>query len=88
MPDNTELTVRLHPVAGDDVSVMTRDFAGEDEALSAIARALDERHSLVLARARYNREAGEHGVVINMANVVSVVVLKTDTTVEATGQYM
>jgi hypothetical protein len=88
MPENIELTVRLHPVAGDDLSVMTRDFVGEEEGLNAIARALDERHSLVLARARFNREAGEHGVVVNMANVVSVVVLRTASTVGATGQYM
>lgn len=43
MSDNIELTLRLHPVAGDDVSIMTRDFAGEGEALSVISHALEER---------------------------------------------
>lgn len=88
MTDNIELTLRLHPVAGDDVALLSRDFAGEGEALSAVARALDEHHSLVLTRARYTREVGEHSVVVNMANVVSVVVLKANATAGATGQYM
>jgi hypothetical protein len=88
MSDNVELTVRLHPVSGEDVLVMSRDFAGEDEALSAIARAMDERRSLVMSRARYSRETGEHGVVINLANVVSAVVLTRVNSIDATGQYM
>jgi hypothetical protein len=69
-----------------DVTLISADFGGEAEALEAIARALDERRSLVLTRARYNREAGEHGVVVNLANVVSVRVSKTDT--DTTGQYL
>ena len=88
MADNIELTLRLHPVAGDDVSIMSRDFAGEGEALSVISHALDERRGVVLTRARYEREVAEHGVVINMANVVSVVVVETTGTVGETGQYM
>jgi hypothetical protein len=48
--------------------------------------ALDERRGLVLTRARYDREAGEIGVVINLANVVSVRVSKADGA--ATGQYL
>jgi hypothetical protein len=51
-----------------------------------LARALDERRSLVLIHARYDREADENGVVINLANVVSVRVSKTDSA--ATGQYL
>jgi hypothetical protein len=47
---------------------------------------VDERRSLVLVRARYNREAGESGVVVNLANVVSVRVSKTDSA--TTGQYL
>ena len=70
--------LRLHPVAGDDVSIMSRDFAGEGEVLSVISHALAERRGVVVfAPARYEREVAEHGVVINMANVVFVVVLKT-----------
>jgi hypothetical protein len=84
--DNVELIMRFHPVGGEDVSVMSADFGGEAEALEAVARALDERRSLVLVRARYNREAGESGVVVNLANVVSVRVSKTDS--DATGQYL
>jgi hypothetical protein len=84
--DNVELIIRFHPVGGEDVSVMSTDFGGEAEALEAISRALDERRSLVLARARYNREAAENGVVVNLANVVSVRVSKTDS--DTAGQYL
>jgi hypothetical protein len=84
--DNFELIIRIHPVGGEDVSVISADFGGEVEALEAITRALDERRSLVLVRARYNREARENGVIINLANVVSVRVSKTDS--DATGQYL
>jgi hypothetical protein len=86
VPDNIELIMRFHPVGGEDVSLISKDFGGEGEALEAIARALDERRSLVLTQARYNREAGENGVVINLANVVSVRVSKTDSA--TTGQYL
>jgi hypothetical protein len=86
VPDNIVLILRFHPVGGEDVSVVCGDFAGEREALEAIARALDERRSLVLARARYDREAGENGVVINLANVVSVRVSEIEGA--ATGQYL
>ncbi len=86
MPDNVELVMRFHPVGGEDVSVLSKDFAGEAQALEAIARALDERRGLVLAQARYNREAGESGMVINLANVVSVRVSTKDS--DTTGQYL
>ena len=86
MAENVELIMRFHPVGGEDVSVISADFAGEAEAVQAIARALDERRSLVLIRARYNREAGENGVVVNLANVVSVRVSTTDS--DTTGQYL
>ena len=86
MADKTELMVRFHPVGGEDVSVLTRDFDNEHAALEAITRALDERRSLVLARARYNRESGENGVVVNLANVVSIRVSTVDS--DTTGQYL
>jgi len=73
-------------VCGEDVSVVSEDFAGESEALEAIARALDERCSLVLAHSRYDREADQKGVIINLANVVAVRVSQTDSA--ATGQYL
>ena len=85
MSDNV-LVIRLHPVGGEDLSLISRDFAGETEAVQAIARALDERRSLVLTQARYDREAGENAVVVNLANVVSVRVSKTDSA--TTGQYL
>jgi hypothetical protein len=78
--------MRFHPVGGEDVSVISEDFPGEREALEAVSQALDERRSLVLRHARYNREAGENGVIINLANVVSVRVSMTDSA--ATGQYL
>lgn len=84
--DNVELIIRVHPVGGEDVTVISADFGGEAEALEAITRALDERRSLVLIRARYNREVGENGVIVNLANVVSVRVSKTDS--DTTGQYL
>jgi len=85
-PGNIVLIMRFHPVCGDDVSVVCEDFAGEREALEAVAQALDERRSLVLTRARYDRQADENGVIINLANVVSVRVSTTDTA--AAGQYL
>jgi hypothetical protein len=84
--DNIELIIRFHPVGGEDVSVITTDFSGVPPALETIARALDERRSPVLARARYNREAVENGVILNLANVVSVRVSTTDS--DTTGQYL
>jgi hypothetical protein len=72
VPDNIVLIMRFHPVGGEDVSVVSEDFGGEREALEAIAQALDERRSLVLTQARYDREAHQSGVIINLANVVSV----------------
>ena len=86
MPDNIMLILRFHPVGGEDVSVVCEDFGGESEALEAIAHALDERRSLVLTHARYDREADENGVVINLANVVSVRVSTTHSA--AAGQYL
>jgi hypothetical protein len=56
----------------------SEEFAGEREALEAVARALDERRSLVLIRARYDRQADENGVIINLANVDSVRVSRSD----------
>ena len=88
MPDNVELTVRLHSVSGEDVSVITRDFGGAAEALDAIGDALNERRSLTLTRARSNGETGEHGVVINLANVVFVSVHTTGDASVETGQYI
>jgi hypothetical protein len=84
--NNVELVIRIHPVGGEDVSLISADFGGEAAALKEITRALDERRSLVLTRARYNREAGESGVIVNLANVVSVRVSSTDSA--TTGQYL
>jgi hypothetical protein len=81
-----ELVIRFHPVGGDDVSLLSADFAGPQEALETIARAVDERRSLTLTHARDSREAGENGVVINLTNVVSVRVSKTDG--DTTGPYL
>jgi hypothetical protein len=86
MTDKTELIMRFHPVGGEDVSLLCEDFASEHEAVEAIARALNERRSLVLTRARYNRDVSEHGVVINLANVVSARVSTKDS--DTTGQYL
>lgn len=86
MSDKVELIVRFHPVGGEDVSVLTRDFGSEQEAMDAIVRALDERRSLVLAQARYNREEGENAVVVNLANVVSIRLSTIDSKVA--GQYL
>jgi hypothetical protein len=86
VPENIVLVMRFHPVGGEDVTVVSEDFGGEREALEAIAQALDERRSLVLTLARYGRETGHSGVILNLANVVSVRVSKTDSA--ATGQYL
>jgi hypothetical protein len=86
MTGNVELVMRFHPMGGEDVSLLSNDFTDEAQALEAIARALDERRGLVLAKARYNRETGESGMVINLANVVSVRVSNKDS--DTTGQYL
>jgi hypothetical protein len=86
VPDSVVLILRFHPIGGEDVSVLSEDFGGEEEALQAVAHAVDERRSLVLTRARYDREAGQNGVVVNLANVVSVRVSKKDSA--TTGQYL
>lgn len=78
MPDKTVLIMRFHPVGGEDVTVVCGDFIGEGEALEAVAHAIDEHRSLVLNEARYEREPEEIGVVLNLANVVSMRVSKTD----------
>jgi hypothetical protein len=86
MADNPELIIRFHAVSGEDLSVLSRDFHDESEALETIARAMDERHSLMLTHGRYNREAAESGVIVNLTNVVSVRLGRTDTA--TTGQYL
>jgi hypothetical protein len=86
VPDNDVLIIRFHPVGGEDVSVTSGDFDGESEAVEAISRALDERRSLVLTQVRYGFETEMIGMVVNLANVVSVRVSKTDGA-EA-GQYL
>lgn len=88
LSDTLELVMRFHPVGGEDVSILSRDFTDEAQALEMIARAVDERRGLVLAHARYNREAGESGMVVNLANVVSVRVSTTDSDSDTTGQYL
>ncbi|GAA1789724.1 hypothetical protein HC028_14470 [Planosporangium flavigriseum] len=86
MAGKVELVIRFHPVGGDDVSLLSADFSGQEEALEAVARALDERSSLVLKHAKEGPDTNEHGVVLNLANVVSVRVSKTDG--ETTGPYV
>jgi hypothetical protein len=86
MAENVQLIMRFHPVGGQDVALLSKDFTGEQEALEAIARALDERRSLVLTRARYDRDTADNSVVINLSNVVSVRVATTDST--TAGQYL
>ena len=86
VPDSAELIMRFHPAGGEDVSVLSKDFGGAQEALEQIAHLMDERRSLVLRRARYDREKTENGMVINLANVVSVRVSMKDSS--TTGQYL
>lgn len=86
MTDQIELIMRFHPMGGEDVALLSEDFASEQNAVQAVTRALDERRSLVLTRARYNRESDEHTVVVNLANVVSVRISTKDS--DATGQYL
>ena len=86
MPGSIVLIMRFHPAGGEDVTVVPEDSGGEREAPEAIARALDERRSLVFTRAGYGRETGCSGVIVNLASVVAVRVPKTGSA--ATGQYM
>jgi hypothetical protein len=84
--DNDELVIRFHVVAGEDISVISRDFSDDKEALTVIAEAVNAHRSLLLPEARYDRETDITGVVINLANVVSVRVSKKDSA--QTGQYL
>jgi len=59
---------------------------GRCERPRAVRCALDGQRSLVLRHARYNREVGENGMVINLANVVSVRVSSRDS--DEAGQYL
>jgi hypothetical protein len=77
---------RATPRGCDSLDAEQRRFRGEKEALEAIAQALNEQRSLILSKAKYGREAGENGVVINLANVVFVRVSTTDS--GTTGQYL
>ena len=86
MPDSAQLIMRFHLVGGEEISVLSKDFGGEKEALERIAQLMDERRSLVLRRARYDREKAENGMVVNLDNVVSVRVSMKDTS--TTGQYL
>jgi hypothetical protein len=87
--DNTELIMRFHPVGGEDISLLSTDFGAPEEALEAITRAIDERRGLILTHARYTRDDdSEHLVIINLANVVSVRVSKTDHDTTGAGQYL
>jgi len=86
MSAKVELIMRIHPVSGEDISLLTTEFDSPGEVVDAVARALDERRSLVVTGARYDREATETAVVINVANVVSVRVARSDS--QTTGQYL
>ena len=86
MPDNIALIMQFRPVSGEEVTVHSDDFPGAREALDAVARALDEHRSLVLTHARYYREDYEMGMVINLANMLSVRVSTRDSA--AAGQYL
>jgi hypothetical protein len=88
MPDNVELILRLHPMGGDDIALMTMDFTSPEEALERIIRAIDEKRSLLLRRARFERETRESGVVVNLRNVVTARVLEADHAETTTGQYL
>jgi hypothetical protein len=84
--DNDELMIRFHVLAGEDISVISRDFIDEAKALTAVGDAMNEHRSLLLSVARYDREADVTGLVVNLANVVSVRVSKKDSA--STGQYL
>ena len=86
MTNQIELIMRFHPVGGEDLTLLCEDFTSEQDAVQAITRALDERRSLVLTRAKYDRESGEHAVIVNLANVVSVRISTKDS--DTTGQYL
>jgi hypothetical protein len=86
MADNVHLIMRFHPVGGEDLTVSTADFTGPRQALDAAARALDERRSLILTRAKYDSETDESAVVVNLANVVFVRVSSHDD--ETTSRYL
>jgi len=86
VPDNIVLIMRFHPAGGENVTVQSEYFVEELESLEDIPQSQDKRRSLVLTHARYGRETGHSGVIINLANVVAVRVSKTDSA--ATGQYM
>jgi hypothetical protein len=86
MAEPSELILRFHPVGGEDITVVSGDFVGVHEAMDAIVRAIDDRRSLVLNQARYDRESQVVGVVINPANIISARVGSIDSA--DSGQYL
>jgi len=81
-----DLFLRIHALSGEDMLVVSRDFASELEAAQAIARALDERCNLTFTHASFSRESQESVVVVNPSNVVAIRISRTDSA--ATGQYL
>ena len=63
-----------------------RNVLSPTEAHLRASRSVATRARPGLTQARYDRDAAENGVVINLANVVSVRVSKADGA--ATGQYL
>ena len=65
MPDNIVLIMRFHPVGGK--TRRDRRMSAGSRGAWAIAPAQDERRGLVLTQAKYDREDGQSGVMINLA---------------------
>lgn len=89
MPSNPELILHLRPVAGEVFSVRTADFAGVDDALAALGKAVGERGGLTLHHVL--DEAGSPGtsaVLINFVHIVSVEVRPRSGPEDKHGQYL
>lgn len=85
MAATNELTILIHPLAGDPFEVVVGDVGSEDAILEKITKAIDAGGSLHLTGRK--GETDETTLVFNVRNIVAVRVLPKSMGGEA-GQYL
>ena len=84
MPGNLELTIWLHPTAGEPFAITTSDFDSEEDAAAALSQAFSERVPLRLRE--HHQGEGTSTLVINPVNIVAARVRSVEGA--DTGQYL
>jgi hypothetical protein len=85
MPGTNELTILIHPLAGDPFEVIVRDAGPEEALVEKITQAIDAGGSLRLSGR--SGETEDAAVVFNVRNIVAVRVLSRGADGD-TGQYL